>query len=164
MRRVFTLSIILGVAAALGVLGQAALLRATAQARVTIINEQVPAGDHEPIPDCNGNPIEFQGTLHIVTHLTRTPSGSVHLIMHENFQGVTAVDTVTGEEFRTGDAGTLSVNATPPFPFEFTSTESLVLSAPGPDNNLRVKAIVHHTLNANGELTSVVENFVIECR
>lgn len=164
MKRILTLSILFGISMTLGMYFRAGMVSASAQARTIITNQEVPASTHEEVQDCTGTTVNFTGTLHIVTEITIAPSGRRHLTLHENFQNVTATNTVTGAEYHAGDAGTLTISLERPFPFEFTSTESTVMTAPGPNNNLLVKAVVHHTINADGTTTSVVERFIIECR
>jgi hypothetical protein len=47
---------------------------------------------------------------------------------------------------------------------EFTFINNFRLIGQGPDNNLQVHQTIHTTINANGTVTSVVNNTSVECQ
>ena len=47
--------------------------------------------------------------------------------------------------------------------FAITFINNVTLNGPGPDNNFHLRLNRHLTFNANGEITSVVDNFTVDC-
>jgi hypothetical protein len=48
--------------------------------------------------------------------------------------------------------------------FEFTFVNNFKIIGPGTDNNLLVHQNVHVTIDANGFVTTVIDNTTVECR
>ena len=109
---------------------------------------------------CNGELVAFNGTEHIVDRLTFGPSGSFHEGFHVNIH-------VTGE----GDQGNSYVgNQEENFQFngrigiEETDAFSFSEISKGSAPNFEVHALLHVTVNANGTVTTFVDNFTATCR
>ena len=47
---------------------------------------------------------------------------------------------------------------------EFTFINNFKIIGQGPDNNLLIHQTVHVTVNANGDVTTTVDNLSVECR
>ena len=47
--------------------------------------------------------------------------------------------------------------------FEFTAVNNFRIIGQGPDNNYQVHQNVHFTINANGTVTSEVDNSSVDC-
>ena len=112
---------------------------------------------------CGGEPVILNGESHVVFHATGTPGGQVVERFHVNFQlsgeaasGTTYVVNETVNSTQTRDVADSA-------PSTFTSIGHLnVVSQGGGDNRL-VRTVIHTTVNANGEITSVTFEFTTEC-
>jgi hypothetical protein len=135
----------------------AALAGATsvhAQATSVTTNEQVPVTVFAFVPCANGGAGELvllEGTLHVLTHVTIDDQGGLHVTQHFQPQGVSGTG-VTQSQF----------NATAGF--EQTDINNFRVIGQGPDNNLLVHSTFHVTVTPNGDVTTVVDNFSVECR
>jgi hypothetical protein len=135
-------------------------------ATTTTSNIMVPISDAGDVPCANGGAGEevlITGTLHILSHTTTDNRGGSHTKFHFQPQGITGVGQSTGDTYRaTGvSQGTTNVVGLP-------STDTYVnifqMIGPGPGNNFMVHEVFHTTINANGEVTSVVANSRVECK
>lgn len=140
---------------------------AFSQATAVTTNEQVPFAQINLVPCANGGLGELvlvQGTLHIQSHTTIN-NNRASLKIHFQPQGATGTGLTTGDTYRaTGvtqehDSIPLTGGA-----FNFTFVNNFRLIGPGPDNNFLVHQTVHVTVDANGVVTTVVDNTSIECR
>jgi hypothetical protein len=135
--------------------------RAAAQAGVITDNQTVPVEFINT--SCEGEPVILTGESHVVFHATGTPGGQQVAKFHINFQlsgeaasGTRYVvnETVNSTETRDADGA----------PSTFTSVGHLnVVSTDGTDNRY-VRTLIHTTINANGEITSVTFEFTTECQ
>jgi hypothetical protein len=94
--------------------------------------------------------------------LTSNASGGFVTKILSNAQGMSGVGSTTGAQYR-GTGGTqrqLSINAG----VEDTFVNTFQIIGQGPGNNFLVHQNVHITINANGDLTVVHDNFSIDCR
>jgi len=107
---------------------------------------------------CNGETLTVtSGTFQVVTHETGTPSAAYHLIVEGNAQGVKAVAS-SGATYQIPGGFWIEVNATPG---ASTNTETDVLNVIGQGSapNFTVRAVVHTTLDANGNATAFIDHF-----
>jgi hypothetical protein len=162
MRRTFARTLLLLAAAAALVFQAAGPTPASAAPQASTIT------DNETVPvefintSCEGEPVILSGESHVVFHATGTPDGQQAVHFHINFQlsgeaasGTNYVvnETVNSTETRDADGA----------PSTFTSVGHLnVVSTDGTDNRY-VRTIIHTTVNANGEITSVIFEFNTEC-
>jgi hypothetical protein len=138
---------------------------AGAQATTVTTNEQVPIVVFAFVPCANdgaGELVELSGTLHVLTHVTTDDQGGLHVKQHFQPQGISGVGLTTGDKYQGTGATQTEFNATAAF--EQTSVNNFRIIGQGPDNNLLVHATFHVTVNANGDVTTVVDNFSVECR
>ena len=156
MRRTFvTMLLVVAASAALVLQGAAA-----PQASTFTDNETVPVEFINT--SCQGEPVILTGESHVLFHATGTPSGQQATTFHINFQlsgeaasGTRYVvnETVSPTDTRDADGA----------PTTFTSSGHLnVVSTDGTDNRY-VRTLIHTTVNANGEITSVIFEFETEC-
>ena len=143
------------------VLGSFALSReAWTQASTVTTNEKVPLELTVFIP-CVPETVTVTGELHILSHTTVNPDGSFHVVSHFNPQGVSGIGDVTGAKYQgTGVTQTnfnLNVGQT------FTFVNNFRFIGQGPNNNSTIHENVHVTVNANGVVTSTVDNFTAKC-
>jgi hypothetical protein len=97
------------------------------------------------------------GVLKIVTHETLTPSGAFHLSVEANAQGVSAI-APSGAAYQALGGFRVETNLTPG---ATTQTEVAVLNVVGQGSapNFTVRGVVHLTVNANGNVTALVNHF-----
>lgn len=103
---------------------------------------------------CTGRSLLISGTLHIVHTATSDASGGTHTTSHGNFQNVSGVDLVTGDQYRAISAlsGNSNINATGQR--ESRTFSVLKLVGQGPANNTTFRIQTHLTTNANGTVTA----------
>jgi hypothetical protein len=110
----------------------------------------------------NGEIVHVSGTLHYMFHATFDANGGVHLTSISQPMGVTGVGQTTGDVYRGVGALKIQENYG-----NMAGTYSLVwiykLVGPGSDNNIYLHENQHVTVNANGEVTSDVDNWFVGC-
>lgn len=138
---------------------------AGAQATTVTTNEQVPITVFAFVPCANdgaGELVVLTGTLHVLTHVTIDDQGGLHVKQHFQPQGLSGVGLTTGDTYRGTGVTQTEFNATAAT--EQTSINNFRIIGQGRDNNFLVHSTFHVTVNANGEVTTVVDNFSTECR
>lgn len=118
------------------------------------------------VPCANGGAGElvvFSGTLHIQTHVT-VNDNLVNMRSHFQPQGAVARGVITRDIYRdTGVTRSHDIASLTNGTASFTFINNFRLIGPGRDNNLQVHQNIHMTVNANGDVTSTVNNISIEC-
>jgi hypothetical protein len=107
-------------------------------------------------------PIELSGTLHSVFHITTDDSGGVHVVSKTNPQGVTGVGLVTGTKYQ--GTGVTRSNFNGQVGSASTFVNSFKIIGQGTADNYLVQNSFHITVNANGEVTAVANNFFVKCQ
>jgi hypothetical protein len=97
------------------------------------------------------------GVLKIVTHETLTPSGAYHLGIQANAQGVSAV-APSGAAYQVPGGFRIQMNLTPGATAQ-TEVDVLNVVGQGSAPNFTVRGVVHTTVNANGDVTALVDHF-----
>jgi hypothetical protein len=136
-----------------------------AQATTVTTNEQVPVVVFAFVPCANdgaGELVLLEGTLHVLTHVTIDDQGGLHVKQHFQPQGVSGTGLTTGDTYRGTGVTQTEFNAAAGF--EQTSINNFRIVGQGPDNNFLVHSTFHVTVTPNGDVTSVVDNFSVECR
>jgi hypothetical protein len=111
-----------------------------------------------------GEVISISGDLHSLFHLTISESGNIHVKQHSQPMGVSGVGLTTGDKYQGTGVTQQSQSINGPLPQTFTSVNNFRMIGQGPNNNFLVHDNFHVTINANGELTAIHDNFSIECR
>jgi hypothetical protein len=96
------------------------------------------------------------GALQIGTHGTLTPSGAYHVTVEGTAQGVKAVGP-SGATYEVPGGFWIEVNLTPGATVT-TETDVLNVVGQGSAPNFTVRAVVHTTVDANGNVTAVVDH------
>jgi hypothetical protein len=96
------------------------------------------------------------GAFQIVTHETLTPSGAYHVIVEGNAQGVKAVSP-SGATYQVPGGFWIEVNLTPGATV-MTETDVLNVVGQGGAPDFTARAVVHTTVDANGNVTAVVDH------
>jgi hypothetical protein len=140
---------------------------AFAQALAITTNDFVPFAQVNFVPCAAGGAGELvliQGTLHIQQHITINDNRAT-VKSHFQPQGAGGAGLTTGDSYNangvTQEVDTLALTGGAT---EFTFINNFRLIGQGPNNNLLVKQTVHETINANGTVTSVVDNTSINCQ
>ncbi|MET0399297.1 MAG: hypothetical protein ABW277_21080 [Longimicrobiaceae bacterium] len=165
MRHICIAMLSMAVLAACGDSGQplapaAPLVSAT----TTVTNERVPFSTLQFVSCANegaGEEVLLEGTLHQLARATESAGGTFSITIHENPQGVSGTGLTTGDKYQ--GTGSFTLRGTMGPGETFTVTSSFLVVGPGPDNNFTVHETFHYTVNANGEVTSEVDNFSVSC-
>lgn len=104
------------------------------------------------------------GEIHVVAHLTVTPQGnvSVHVLRHP--RGLTGVDLISGATYHAVGETRFTETLHGPSGGTFTFVENFKMIGVGKAPNYLIHVTYHETVNANGELTVVVDHFSVACR
>ena len=138
---------------------------AGAQATAATSNELIPIGISVFIPCANGGAGEIavlNGTLHVVSHVTIDDQGGLHVMQHFQPQGVSGVGLQTGDSYQGTGVTRSGFNATAGL--ESTYVNNFRIIGQGPNNNSLVHSVFHVTITPNGDVSTVVDNFSVECR
>lgn len=139
---------------------------ASAQATAETTNEFIPFAQINIVPCADGGAGELvliSGILHVQTHVTIN-NNRVNVKQQFQPQGATGVGLTTGDVYRA--VGGTKFHDTFPLVNGAVSSSSINnfrLIGPGPDNNFQVHQNVHFTINANGVVTSTVDNARVDC-
>lgn len=137
------------------------------QATASTSNEKVPVDLLVYIPCANGGAgeyVELSGILHAVTHVTVT-GNNFHVKYHNQPQGISGLGETTGDRYQaTGvtqeQYGGSFVNGQ----YSDTYVNNFRIIGQGPGNNYIIHENIHVTINANGEVTTYIDNFSADCK
>ena len=139
---------------------------AFAQALAITTNDFVPFAQVNLVPCSNGGAGELvlvQGTLHIQQHITINGNRAT-IKSHFQPQGAGGTGLTTGDTYNavgvTQEVDTIALTGGAN---EFTFVNNFRLIGQGPNNNLQVHQLVHVTINADGTVTTVIDNTSVEC-
>lgn len=108
-----------------------------------------------------GEVVVLSGTLHLLFHVTENANG-FHVKTHAQPQQLSGTGQVTGDTYQgtgvTQDQQNVAAGET------ITFVNNFRIIGQGPGNNFLVHQNVHVTVNANGEITTVVDNTSIDCK
>ena len=140
---------------------------AFSQALAITTNDFVPFAQINLVPCADGGAGELvliQGTLHIQQHITINGNRAT-VKSHFQPQGADGVGLSTGDLYNaTGVTQEVDTLPLTNGAAEFTFINNFRLIGQGPNNNLLVHQTVHTTVNADGTVTSVVDNTSVECQ
>jgi hypothetical protein len=114
---------------------------------------------------CSGEIITVEADVHLLARVTEDASGGSHLgsTITVFFRGESA----SGDRYIGPSAQTTQILVSPTAANNHTETshQNLIRLGEGaaPGDDLRVRAVFHFTLNANGELTASKFDFTSEC-
>lgn len=144
---------------------QAAALAAKAQSFTT--SEKIPTDLTVFVPCANGGTgeiVELSGNLHVVTSFTingNNVSGKTHF----QPQGISGVGTITGDKYQaTGVTQDQFKGSFKNGRYKGTYINNFRFIGRGPGNNGAVHEVYHYTINANGVITSTVDNIKVSCK
>lgn len=137
----------------------------SAKATVFIDNVRVPIDIFVFVPCAAGGAGEeviLSGTLHLLSHTTFDNRGGFHAKFHAQPQGVTGLGLTTGDTYQGTGVTQDQFNGT--VGSEFTFVNNFNIIGQGPGNNAMIHETFHVTVNANGQVTAVVDNFRATCK
>jgi hypothetical protein len=137
------------------------------QAVAITTNDFVPFAQVNLVPCADGGAgelVSIEGILHIQQHITINDN-RVTIKSHFQPQGAGGTGLTTGDSYNATGV-TQEVDTLPLVggAAEFTFINNFRLIGAGPDNNLQVHQTIHTTINADGTVTSVVDNSSVECQ
>jgi hypothetical protein len=139
---------------------------ALAQATTDKFNDRTPFTDAFINP-CTRELVPVEGTEHLVFHRTEDAGGGFHFKGHANTQ--LKGESASGAKYVVHQIGNSQDNfdVFSESADNFTLTLTLQFIRQGSDtseDDFQEKLLSHVTVNANGEITSVVEQFESECK
>ena len=140
---------------------------AAAKATASTSDEKIPVDFLLFISCANGGAGEYvhlSGYLHAVSHVTVT-GNNFHVKYHNQPQGISGVGETTGDKYQaTGvtqeQYGGSLVNGQ----YADTYVNNFRIIGQGPGNNYLVHETIHVTINANGDVTTYIDNFTVDCK
>ncbi|HVG32407.1 MAG TPA: hypothetical protein VM911_04980 [Pyrinomonadaceae bacterium] len=129
-----------------------------AQASSTTTNTEMPFT--ATLTDCNGQPVVVAGTMHMVTHFTVSSNGGTHVHINTNWQDVSGTSGTTTYQAHSNNHFNFNSNGSQS---ELTTIDDVRLISAGPSDNLKIRAHMHITINANGEPTASFTMFEVVC-
>lgn len=114
---------------------------------------------------CVPEDVLIQGNLHILVTQTVDGQGGVHYKFHYQPQGVTGIGSATGTVYHaTGlTQGHTNVNSGG-LPYTDTYVNNFRIIGEGRGNNYLVHNVFHVTVNANGEVSALVDFTSVDCK
>jgi len=152
-------------AVALGLIASLGVASALARGTTFTDNVKVPIDIFVFVPCAAGGAGEFvvlNGTLHILFRTTIDSKGGFHTKFHFQPQGVTGTGFTTGDKYQ--GTGVTQGTANGKVGFVSTFVNNFKIIGQGPGNNFLIHENFHITVNANGEVTALVDNFSVRCK
>ncbi len=110
----------------------------------------------------DGEYVFFSGTLHGVSVTTIDDTGDFHTQLHFQPQGIHGDGLTTGANYQWTGATQATFNGQ--VGYENTFINNYRLIGEGPDNNLLIHQTFHTTVQPDGEVTIVVDDYSVECK
>lgn len=132
-----------------------------------IVNDAVPFNGLVFMPCADGGAgedVALEGFVHVLITVTFDADGAAHTTTHVQQMGIAGTGLTTGDLYRRTGITRDQVNSSTEPPFEVTLVNNFRIIGQGSGNNLLVHAIVHLTVNANGEVAAMVDLSSSECR
>jgi hypothetical protein len=159
------LAVISALALAGGLLTLALLAKPSQAQGQGAVVEQFPISFIQ-VNNCTGEEVLVEGTLHTVTQSVTDEEDRVHDHSSDNLSNVTAVGRTSGDEYILQGLNHAEFNGSPTSSDTSTASFTTRFIRVGPDtpeDDLLASGFLHFTINANGEVTSEVELFKVEC-
>jgi len=108
-----------------------------------------------------GEYVQLSGTLHVLFVTTIDDQGGFHSKYHFQPQGITGTGETTGDKYQ--GTGVTQGTLTGKVGFEATDVNNFKIIGQGPGNNFMIHETFHVTVNANGTLTTFVDQTSVVC-
>ena len=116
----------------------------------------------EFVNPCNGELVPLEGYVHFVDRTTIDGAGGVHGGTYLNTQGIHGVGATTGAKYTSIFSDDFSAKVQ--YGEEVTEVLHQFIIGQGDVPDFEAHAVLHITVNANGDMTAFVDNFSAECR
>ena len=114
---------------------------------------------------CSSEPVLVSGMVHRVTQTILDPDhGTLVFVAHGNYQDLNGAGLISGTRYHVTGPYTTIQAATPLPPFTLTTRASFQLTGEGANNNFVIEQLFHITINAIGEVTTIVDSYSATCR
>jgi hypothetical protein len=128
-----------------------------AQAENSKVNDRFTFEGRELLNPCTGEVVSYEGTEHFVFHTTEDASGGFHIRSHTNVQAQ-GVSTSGAKYVAHSIDNSHDFFSESAENFQFTSTVQFIRQgSETSEEDFVLKQVSHVTVNANGEITSLVE-------
>ncbi|HMJ94893.1 MAG TPA: hypothetical protein VK486_03525 [Thermoleophilaceae bacterium] len=127
-------------------------------------NLKIPVEDFPAANLCNGDQIELQGTIHLVSQgefVEDAPRQHVHA--HFNSQKLTGIGVPSGTFYNVNLISNSIENSRIDGANVTTLEVIMNVVSPGSGENSQIQTVFHVTQNANGEITAQFQNFHVHC-
>ena len=128
-------------------------------------NQSIPLDLTVFIPCANGGSgedVALSGFLHVLSQVTISNTGYATVVSHFQPQGITGIGAVTGAKYQGTGASTETFTVALGLTDTFRNNFRIIGSGPG--NNVLIHETFHVTVNANGTLTTSIDNLSVECK
>jgi hypothetical protein len=136
-------------------------------AETTTTRLRVPTDYRLFIPCANGGAgevVHLTGTIMFVERVTRDDAGGFHETLIEVEGGTQGVGETTGDHYVSTFVNLLNFSqGSGELPITSTAQEIYRVNGPGPGNESLIRIRNHSTVNANGDVTVVIDEFSSEC-
>ena len=157
-----------GVGVLIAVLGLAGVPSSLGKAEAYTLNDWYPISIAGWADCANGGAGEWvfvEGMVHELIHVTVDNNGGTLMKAQHNPQQFVGIGSVTGDIYQVSGNDIYIERSSPNgFPIEGTYQTSLRLIGKGTGSNAWVHIHLHITVNANGEITSELEQIDIGCK
>jgi hypothetical protein len=130
-----------------------------------ITNDKVPFTATVFVPCANGGTgenVDISGTLHVLCGVTLDGKDGFHAHAHFQLQDASGTGQITGDKYQA--SGVLECQINGKVGVEFTKIFNAHIIGQGPGNNATIHLNCHLTVNANGDVTAMVDNFNADCK
>jgi hypothetical protein len=111
-----------------------------------------------------GEVVTLTGNLHVLISTT-VNANHISVDMHFQPQGISGTGSVSGDKYQGTGITRFSFEAdVAGFPFIETSVNNFKIIGQGPGNNFLLHENVHLTVNANGAVTTTIDNSSASCK
>ena len=132
---------------------------------IIFFNESIPV-DYSLYNPCTEENVDFSGDLHLLVGGSISPSGFGHFNIHINNQNISGEGDDTHDSYQIAGAAnlTISTDMVDNNPLVVNAVLNMQFVSKNTADNLKLQAHFHITINANGEVTAIVEDITVkEC-
>jgi hypothetical protein len=135
----------------------------TGASKELVINRRFPING-TALSDCGREAVLVSGTFQRVLTITNDGAGGFHVNDHFDYIGLQGTGVISGNQYVSQQISTVNFSVPgPTVGFEVTQPLTFTLIGQGTVPNEVLTALIHYTVNANGELTTFVDNFRVKC-
>ena len=131
---------------------------------VTQTTQEFSVIDFWQLIPCASDYVHFEGTLHSVSHVTIN-GNHVTLKRHTQPQKMKGYSSSSGDTYQgTGVTQSTETFRAAGFPYVYTYVNIYRMIGQGSGNNYLIHALEHVTVNSNGQVSTEIDNYSVECK